>query len=229
MVPFLRKHENCNDDLFIGSFTKRNLIWDGSQKKGTSPSFTDGSYLYHIAQAIKQEVPHERSDPTRTGGGGIDWIATTDPKHVHAFWKEQLVSLSRLVADAAPAQAAWFDSVPQALHGAHPRFFSVASHQLLHHFGLGGRPWISKFVFGFPTVGFFCQEGVSPLSDKHPAPAPVAKIWRSSVKRFKEMALSSGYRFPKAIWGEAMAQVSPGWPIERIPFYEEGDTPFFCL
>ena len=56
-VPFLRKHESCNEDLFLFPFTKSNMIWAGSQKKGTHPSFTAESYLDHIDKALKQDPP----------------------------------------------------------------------------------------------------------------------------------------------------------------------------
>ena len=133
-----------------------------------------------------------------------------------------MAGLSRLVADAAPTQAALFASVPPALLGAQPRFFSVAFRQLLHHFGLLGDRWIIQFVFCFPTVGSFSQEGVSPLSGKHPAPAPVATIWRSSAKRFRERAMDSGYRRSQELWGDTMAQVSSGWLSVPLPFSEAG-------
>ena len=55
--PVLRKHQDCNEDLLLGSFTKSKLIWDGSQKKGATPAFTAESYLDHIAQAVKQDPP----------------------------------------------------------------------------------------------------------------------------------------------------------------------------
>ena len=229
-VPFLRKHESCNEDLFLGSFTKSNLIWAGSQKKGTPPAFAAESYLDHIDQALKQDFPLSSPIPLPPEViASLDWISTTDPKAVMAFWREQLSSLTRLVTAAAPIQASWASSVPTELLGAQPRFCSVAFHQLLHHFGLGGDRWISQFIFGFPTVGSFSQEGVFPLSEKHPAPAPVATLWRSSVKRFMERSRASGFRFSQELWDEAMEQVSSGWLSEPLPFTEEGDTPFFSL
>ena len=36
VVPVLIKHQDCNEDLIVGSFTKSKLIWAGSQKKGTT-------------------------------------------------------------------------------------------------------------------------------------------------------------------------------------------------
>ena len=227
-VPFLKKHASYNEDLFLSSFTKSNLIWPGTQKKGTAPSFVANSPLEHISLALKQDFPLSAPIPLPTEAvASIDWISTTPPEEALAFWHEQRASLARLVRDAAPTQEAWFAAIPPELVGAQNHFCSVAFHQLLSHFGMGGDKWIAQFIFGFPTVGSFSQEGVFPLSDKHPAPAPVSTIWKSSVKRFAGRSRASGYRFSQELWDEAMGQVASGWLIEPLPFSEEGDTPFF--
>ena len=129
-------------------------------KEGGAPSFTSGSYLDHISPAVKQDCPLSAPIPLPPDVvASIDWIATTDPKQILAFWREQRASLSRLVAEEAPTQAAWVDSIPPELRGAQSHFFSVAFRQLLHHFGLGGDRWISQFIFGLPTVCSFSHGG----------------------------------------------------------------------
>ena len=142
------------------------------QKKGDTPSFTAESYLDHIAQAVKQDSPLSAPIPLHPEViSSADWISTTNPEKALAFWHEQRLSLCRLAEEAAPTQARWFDSMPLELRGAQSRFCSVAFRQILNHFGLGGGRWVTQFIFGFPTVGSFSQEGVFPLSDKHHAPA----------------------------------------------------------
>ena len=105
VVPILRKYQDYNEDLFLGSFTKRELIWAGSQKKGATPDFTAASYLGHIAQAVQQDFPLSTPIPLPPEIiSSIDWISTTDPEQALAFWSEQLSSVRRLVEEAAPTQ-----------------------------------------------------------------------------------------------------------------------------
>ena len=196
-------------------------------KAGDYPTFTAESYLDHIAQAVLQDSPLGASIPLPPEVmASVGWISTTDPLTARSFWSDQLVSLRRLVQDASFTQEQWFSSIPFELRGAQSRFCSVAFHQLLRHFDLGGDRWVSQFIFGFPTVGSFSQEGVFPLSEKHPSPSPVSSIWRSSVKRFKERARSSGYRFSQELWDEAMSQVASGWLIEPLTFLRRAIRPF---
>ena len=79
-VPFLKKHASYNEDLFLSSFTKSNLIWSGVQKKGTSPSFEANSPLEHISLALKQEFPLSAPIPLPTEVvTSLDWLSTTPP------------------------------------------------------------------------------------------------------------------------------------------------------
>ena len=79
----------------------------GLERRGTSPSVAAASYLDHIDQEVKQDSPLSSPIPLPPDvAASIDWIATTDPKHVLAFWQEQRANLSRLFVEAAPTQAA---------------------------------------------------------------------------------------------------------------------------
>ena len=140
----------------------------------------------HISKAVKQALPLSAPIPLPPEVVSyIDWIATADVGAFRSFWEEQLAALPRSVDDAAATQAAWCPPVPPAWLGDQPRFWSVSFHQLLHHFGLGDDRCVIQFISGFPAVGSFSQEGVAPLSDKHPSPDPVSTIRGPSVKRIK--------------------------------------------
>ena len=53
-------------------------------------------------------------------------------------------------------------------------------------------------------------------------PGPLATMWRSSVKRFRGGARSSGFRNSKELWEEDMGQVASGWLMRTAPFSDEG-------
>ena len=229
VVPPPSPCESYNDDLVLGCFTKNDLTWAGTQKKGTSPMIEHSlDYLDHIRQACAKnfplsadvELPQEIND-------SLDWLMSTDNETIITFWDEQLAKLEYLVQECHQAQEHWFTATPLAIKGAQSRFQAVAFHQLLHHFGLGGKNWIRQFIFGFPTTGFLSQTGIFPASPKAKPPLPTTAIWRSSLKRFRERSRSSGLRNAEALWAEATAQVKEGWLSPPAVFSANGDIEFF--
>ena len=80
--------------------------------------------------------------------------------------------------------------------------------------------WPSYDSLPFPIM-------VSPVSNKAKPPFPVATVWNSSVKRFRERALSSGYRNADSIWGETLSHVQEGWLSQPAEFSPNGDIEFF--
>ena len=183
----------------------------GNSKEGSLPFLRGGLAFRTHFLSSETGSSFECSDSPSHGGGGVHRLDFDNPPEaVLAFWQEQRARLARLARDAAPAQEAWFASVPPDLAGAQCRFSSVAFRQLLSHFGLGGDKWISQFIFGFPTTGSFSQEGVPPIIGQTPGARSLRYLlfWKFQSKRFRERARASGSRRSQELWGEAMGQVA---------------------
>ena len=96
------------------------------------------------------------------------------------------------------------------------------------HFGIGGDKWICQFIYGFPTVGSFSQEGVPP----HPTNIGTQPQFLPSGNHLfsaPNSARASGFLRDRELWGEALPQVKSGWLSDPLPFSDGGDCPFFSL
>ena len=153
---------------------------------------------------------------------------STDPSVITQFWDDQLLRLKKLVQDAQPYQDSWNLQAPTAIQGAHPLFKSVASHQLLINFPLGGDRWMLQYIFGFPTTGVLSQAGVFPFFEQARPPMPTALLWKYPIRSFRERARASGHTNADPLWEEALSQVEQGWLCPPFPFSPNGDIPFFA-
>ena len=178
-VPVLAKRPSYNDDLRLGSFTQRKLVWADVQKKGLSPAITDPfSYSDHIIRAVQSEFPLGAEIPLHEElKTSLDWISTIPPPEVAVkFWGDQLGKLTVLVNLSMGDRQIWNDSIPGPLRQAGGKIQAVALHQLTH-FNLGVDKWISQLIFGFPTTGAMSQVGVFPHSDKAKPPISPQMLW----------------------------------------------------
>ena len=139
-VPKLVDSKDYNDDLILGSFEKNKRIWAGLQKKGVSPEIIGAlSYEDHIAKATGTLFPLTMDTPLPGEiNESLEFLKSTDPKLVLSFWEIQLERLLRLVEDCSTTQSEWSDHIPERIKGAQTKFKSVAFHQLLRNFSLGG-------------------------------------------------------------------------------------------
>ena len=138
-VPTMVRCDDCNDDLSLGCFRKRNLIWGGSQKQGVAPTIENATdYLGRINQAANALFPLGMDLPiSQEVQESLNWIANTDPSEILSFWTEQIDRLRTLARQCSSTQEQWWKLCPPEIRGAQKDFCSVAFRQLVKKYSLG--------------------------------------------------------------------------------------------
>ena len=139
-VPNITKGGGRNVDLFLGRFRESSAAWAGAKTRGLSPEIIGAvDYDDHTLRASKAESARELPDPflreLKNPSGGLHLLP---PDVVGKFLGDQLFRLESLVNDSSPTQAARGALIPPGISHIKGRFNSVAFHQLLPRFSLGG-------------------------------------------------------------------------------------------
>ena len=91
------------------------------------------------------------------------------------------------------------------------------------HFQIGGRSWLSQFIFGVPIIGKLSRPGVIQKSTKESPPLrdPQA-LFIDSIDRFESRAQSRATKGDNEVWAEVIDQVNCGWIEGPFDINEDG-------
>lgn len=231
ILPPLERPVSFNDDLLLGSFRPRKLVWSGEQRRGISMQIADAASIQdHAHKAMGQDFFLSKDIPLP---GEIPLsleFTTTTPYPIQGeFWREQLDRVQNLVGRAEPLQKEWYSHTPNAIRPATGKFRFLAFMMLMGQYGLGGKAWLRQFVWGFPITGDLSQAGVYPR-DPSVTPAPdTTALWGDTSTRLRARAAGSGWLNADTLWTEAIDQVQKGWLMDPLTIGEDGKCPAIGL
>ena len=88
---------------------------------------------------------------------------------------------------------------------------------------MGGRPWLSQFIYGFPLVGDLSQKfAYTPSSKRIGIDRPIEEIFEESSERFRGRPNKGSNKADNEIWNEGTEQKLRGLMGGPFDFNEDG-------
>ena len=203
-----------NDSVFIEPYENSHLILFDKQRRGIFESLpSDSPALRHVSLAINRASPFANTTKLPLDVSiSLGVMFNTPTEDLLAFWKTRWSDIQELAKFLNPISTEWYSNTPHEIASATGTIHIALLDALMDNYGMGGREWLSQFIFGFPFIGFLSQSGVfSPSEKELESPPKPDLIFEEAENRFRSRASQQPPKEAERVWAEAIEQRDCGW------------------